>query len=411
MWQRMVVLFQFLLIFSIFSAPALAAKSLNSITEENLYHEYTRLLRHGHPIHLFVMKEEEQKILVDALWDLKFLDQYDISFFLKSIPVRNFTLKEQLRLAILHGSIDPQDSALIEQSLNETLLTQKEYAHFTLAYAQELSKLGLESSVNLAQELHPQLSEVLSKTERRVGDQSQLARDLWQHTPDLTSYMKGRYHRGIKLYMFCSTNRLYPCLMLGKDAEDRVITQADGTIWSHPALASSAQAIPSWQRNGNTPAGVHHIDGVMPQADQQLSFGKFRRLILNFVPQGNDESFTRSILPDSSRQASWWLPATVARDAGRSLLRIHGTGRINTQPQSTWFPFIRTSGCVAQRENNYQGIEYIDQRLILDTLMQAQGLRVNFDNEARIRGLFYIIEINDQRKAVTLNDLNRLGIL
>jgi len=99
------------------------------------------------------------------------------------------------------------------------------------------------------------------------------------------------------------------------------------------------------------------------------------------------------------------MPSVVARDVGRSLLRIHGTGRINTWPDSSWYPFIRTSGCIAQRENTYNGVEFTDQRILLDTLMLAQGLEPKFENETRIKGLLYFIEINDQAKAVSVSDL------
>src|SRR5690606_14102858 len=103
-------------------------------------------------------------------------------------------------------------------------------------------------------------------------------------------------------------------------------------IWTNPALASSARGIPSYSRNGNTPAGILTIDSVMPSADQQLSFGKFRRMILNFIPKSKNEVLTKKLLPESSHQNGWWKPAVVARDVGRNLLRIHGTGKINKDP-------------------------------------------------------------------------------
>ena len=65
---------------------------------------------------------------------------------------------------------------------------------------------------------------------------------------------------------------------------------------------------------------------------------------------------------------------------------------------------------MAQRENTYNGIEYRDQRNLLDTLMKAQGMEVNATNETAIKGLLFIIEINDEDRAVTPADLKKIGI-
>jgi hypothetical protein len=71
---------------------------------------------------------------------------------------------------------------------------------------------------------------------------------------------------------------------------------------------------------------------------------------------------------------------------------------------------MRTSGCIAQRENSYDGITYRDQRDLLNVLMAAQGLDVNFANEAKIKGMLFLIEIDDQNRAVTPTDLANIGI-
>jgi hypothetical protein len=380
---------------------------MSSVQEDFLYQTYLQSIHSNAPLKTFIVTQDEQQILVDALWDAKNLDSIDITQQVQSLELEQFSTKQKLRLFMLTGFEAKQAPLLSEAFMN----MDEDLATFSLAYSQELKNLGMSSLVENAKNQFPDIHEKFLKTERSVGDQSLIARELWEHNPDLTSYANGAYHQGIKLYMFCRTKRVYSCLMLGKDSENRVILNDSGEVWTHPALASSSRSIPSYQRNGNTPAGVHHLDGVMPYADQNLSFGKFRRLIMNFVPKASGDARTLELLPSSSRSASWWLPASVARDVGRNLLRIHGTGRINSWPDSSWYPFIRTSGCVAQRENTYDGIEYSDQRVILDTLMKAQGLEVNFNNETRIKGLFYIIELNDESRAVTAEDLQEIGIL
>jgi hypothetical protein len=138
----------------------------------------------------------------------------------------------------------------------------------------------------------------------------------------------------------------------------------------------------------------------MPFADQPLSFGKYRRMILNFVPKSKDETLIQSLLPLSSRTEDWWKPSVIARDIGRNLFRIHGTGKINPDPTTPYFPFMRTSGCIAQRENTYDGV----------TFMRAMDLIPSFDNEPKIKGILYLFEIDDTGAPVEKEDLWLRGI-
>jgi hypothetical protein len=198
--------------------------------------------------------------------------------------------------------------------------------------------------------------------------------------------------------------------MILKDINGNLVREADGTLWTHRALASAKTGLPSYTRNGNTPAGVLTIDSVMPVADQQISYGKNRRMILNFVPKSADETLYKSLLPPSSYNNEWWQPSVTARDIGRNLLRIHGTGKINTDPNTPYFPYMRTSGCIAQKENTYEAVTYNDQRVLLDALMTALGLAPIFENEVQIKGVLYIMEIDEVAAQVELADINAIGI-
>ncbi len=100
----------------------------------------------------------------------------------------------------------------------------------------------------------------------------------------------------------------------------------------------------------------------------------------------------------------------VARDIGRNLLRIHGTGGINQEPDSTWWPFVRTSGCIAKRENTYGDQTFKDQRELLDAMMVAMNLEPVYANEVKLKGVLYFTELDNEAKAVTLEDLEARGI-
>jgi len=349
----------------------------------------------------------EQKLLVDALWDAQEDHALAINDKLDDLQGLALPLDQELRVAVLRfraGEALTLDT--LSHALMSAIPTDRELSVLVVSLRLDLQAMGLHHLVTLAEKHFPEPTGWVSASERPVGDQTQIAFDLWDYASPLT----GAYSGGIKIYMFCRSNRLHPCMFALRDRDDRPVLNERGELWLQPSLGSSAHGLPSYQRNGNTPAGVLTIDGVMPAADQQISFGKFRRLILNFLPKSNSERATRTLLPQSSIDSDWWRPATVARDVGRNLLRIHGTGKRNNNPTSSWFPFMRTSGCIAQRENSYNGIDYRDQRDLLDVLMAAQGLEVNFENEARLKGMLFIIELNDEARAVTREDLAKAGI-
>jgi predicted metal-binding protein len=392
---------------STFSAHAY----MDQVERESRYLQFAQDIHFGNPKAAVAITAEEQKLLVDALWDAQEENSPGVMEALATLVTENMPLSEQLRVAVVeHRAGARQDLNALATAVLTALQSDEKLATLVVSLRYDLYAMGLNDLVETAHKLFPEPTGWVAASERPVNDQTALAVDLWNHEPDLSRYQGGAYEKGFKLYMFCRTNRLYACLMTARGADFERVMNADGSLWTQPALVSSSRGLPSYQRNGNTPAGAYHIDGVMPAADQQVSFGKFRRLIIDFVPASAGEVRTKSLLPQSSHEASWWRPAIVARDVGRDLFRIHGTGKLNENPTATWFPFMRTSGCVAQRENTYNGIEYKDQRKLLDTLMEAQNLNVDYANEANLKGLLFIIEVNDEARAVTPADLKRFGI-
>ena len=196
-----------------------------------------------------------------------------------------------------------------------------------------------------------------------------------------------------------------------KDRQNQTFLEKDGkTPWTHAALGYAFGGNPYTDRDGYTPSGVYRIDGVMPEADDIPTFGKYRRLILNFIDSSAGESFYKLFLPESHHNETWWKEAVVGRDMGRNLFRIHGSGRSNPIPWSTFKPFVATRGCVSQREGEFKGAVYKDQRLLLDALMKAQGLDVKSENELKIISLLYLVEIDDKEGSVHWKDLKALGL-
>lgn len=400
-----------------FSVSALAQANAHNVLEETYYQNFkSKLLNQNKnkKVPMGLLSRFEQSLFVDAIWDLADEGNSEIIDSIDDVQLFNYELMERLRVAILR--IKYKRAATLPESLKEELLVTLQAPEveikliYTLAaYEEDLLAAGHMDVIELAKK-HPGYFDISEDETRRREITDDIVADLFHKTPDITTYMNGEYVKSVKVFKFCRENRLYPCLMVMKDVHGQVVRNADGSIWNQPSLASSARGLPSYTRNGNTPAGIFTIDSVMPVADQQLSFGKFRRMILNFVPKSKDEVLFKSLLPESSRNSDWWKTSVAARDIGRNLFRIHGTGKINNDPTTPYYPFMRTSGCVSQRENSYAGVTYRDQRDLLDTIMKAMNLAPTYENEIKIKGILYFIEIDDQNAPVTVDDLAYRGI-
>jgi len=212
------------------------------------------------------------------------------------------------------------------------------------------------------------------------------------------------------LYMFCRHNRNFKCLLALRDKDGRPV-RTGSSLWTQPSLGLSSRGLPFNERGGYTPQGVHVVNGVMPEANLPLLYGKYRRMILEFVSPSPGEAEHKKLLPEISYGSSWWKEAVIARDMGRTELRIHGTGERSADAAKPYYPFVPTIGCVAQRELKYGDITHNDQRLLLDRLMSAGGLSPIFANEVLIQALLYVVELDDRSGAVGLADLARVGIL
>lgn len=359
------------------------------------------------------LNSTDQKLFVDSLEDYLFENKISNFQISKIVPI-NFSVIEKLRLEILklkYYQAQTVDILIADEVRNELRrLDVDNRIVYTIAIHEKLLlAAGSDDIVEIAK-LHSSYSDIAQVGESDEDIVGELASDLFYNSPIKPTLNKGKLSNTVKIFMFCRKNRLYPCLMVMRDIEGNEVRNQDGTLWSHPVLASAKSGFPSYQRNGNTPAGIFLIDSVMPYADQQLSYGKYRRMMLDFVPKTENEMSLKSFLPKSSWENKWWMQSVVARDVGRNLFRIHGSGRTNDDPNSTFYPFMQTNGCIANRENTYNGVTYNDQRKILDSIMLAMKLEANYENESKIKGILYLLEINDKAKAVSINDLNELGI-
>tara|TARA_R110000868_G_scaffold242548_1_gene498064 strand:- start:32605 stop:33819 length:1215 start_codon:yes stop_codon:yes gene_type:complete len=349
--------------------------------------------------------------IMDAAWDL--ITEDNIAIDLVSLSHKSkFNLEEMIRVHAIEAWYNrplPRFNEITATLLLEiragTLSRRAQY--LMLNHKDDLFKYyGEEIYTALEEKGRFDLLDYNHAKENQNISKEQ-ARAIFWNAPDATDVLDGRYADGIRLYMFCRSDRNYPCMMVMKDKWGMPVEE-NGKIWTQPAMAASSRGIPYNITNGNTPAGVHLINAVMPEANRQDAFGKFRRIILNFVPASENEELTKALLHESAHNLPFWRQANVARDVGRDLLRIHGTGRINGDPTSAHYPFRKTSGCVSKREGTYPESTYIDQRKMLDTMMTALDLEPEYNNESNIKGIFTIVDLNDEKSAVSSQEVIQL---
>lgn len=205
----------------------------------------------------------------------------------------------------------------------------------------------------------------------------------------------------LTIFALFTKGRRSPGKLFIRDESGRFFLDEKNHIWTIPILGLSGRGLPFYASNGDTPAGIYSIDSVMPEANKPYEFGEFRRLIVNFLTKSPEEENIKQFLPSKHRNKNWWKPAVLARELGRSLLRIHGTGRVNKNPLTPFFPMVPTSGCLATLELKYGNLVKIKhQRKLLDALMKASNLSETFENESKIHGILYVIDFDGTYQAL-----------
>jgi hypothetical protein len=355
----------------------------------------------------FESLSEEDTITV--LWSQYLDGELDPSVFYmatENIHLQGLSFPAQLRLQRMLEELEGlKGSAKIEvpKTLTEkvALKIAAELIHYEHLLG-ETSKENLDM-IKSAKVYLEKIKNAPAKTKEQISD-------LFNNTPDYAYYNNGAYKNTLKLFLFCRKDRRYPCLFVMKDIFDLAVRNDDQTLWSLPALAKSRRNLPYNITNGYTPQGVHTLDSVMPQANRQQAFGKWRRVILNWIPSTQGDANTLEFLPTSSHNSLWWKEASVARDVGRKWLRIHGTGNRNSNRKTTYYPHVPSAGCITTREMKYDGVDYRDQRIILDQMMSAMQLGPVYANETLIKGVIYVVELDDKKKKVTVEDLKQYDI-
>lgn len=216
----------------------------------------------------------------------------------------------------------------------------------------------------------------------------------------------------VVLFSFQRKNRNYPGLVVVRDKEGHFITNDSGNIIALPQLARSVSNLPFYLTNGNTPQGIFrmfdfgvsksmaigpttNIQLMMPLETSPQFFLK-DSTILDTVWT---EALYQKLLPESWKKYLPALETYYASKAGRTEIIAHGT---TVDPEyykgKSYYPHTPTQGCLCTKEiwSSTDGSRIIsDQQKLVDAVQKAGGPD----------GYVVVIEIDNQQKPVSLNDI------
>ena len=230
-----------------------------------------------------------------------------------------------------------------------------------------------------------------------------------------------RHQRVIKkkvIYSLQRHNRDYPGMAIVQNADGTFMRYADGRLMVFEQLARSASGLPYFIPDGNTPQGIYSIQGtattynklIGPTPNLQLVMPYERKWTTYFHlsdtavwQPGYDALWSYlQLLPPSLRNRSSLTEAYYAGKLGRNSIIAHGT---TIDPEyfknKPWYPLTPTMGCLCAKElwNVSNGKLLVSDQY---NLMSA------FVSTAGSRGYLYVIDIDDQKKAVSRWEVEKL---
>jgi hypothetical protein len=220
------------------------------------------------------------------------------------------------------------------------------------------------------------------------------------------------------IYSLQRHNRDYPGMAIVQNADGSFMRYADGRLMVFEQLARSASGLPYFIPDGNTPQGVYSIQGtattynklIGPTPNLQLVM-PYERKWTTFFHAGDSTVWSpasdmlwayQQLLPVSLRNTNALSESYYAGKLGRNSIIAHGT---TIDPEyfrnKPWYPLTPTMGCLCAKElwNVSNG------RLLVS---DQYNLVSAFISTAGNRGYLYVIDIDDQKKAVSRLEVEKL---
>jgi hypothetical protein len=229
-----------------------------------------------------------------------------------------------------------------------------------------------------------------------------------------------RYQQIVKkkaIYSFQRHSRDYGGLAIIQNADGSFMRYADGRLMVFEQLARSASGLPYFIADGNTPQGVYSIQGtavtynklIGPTPNLQLVL-PYERKWATYFHLGDSLVLNPSVdmlwsylqlLPPAWRTNPSVTEAFYAGKIGRNSIIAHGT---TIDPEyfknKPYYPLTPTMGCLCAKElwNVSNG-----HLLVSDQFNLVNAFTATPGN----KGYLYVIDVDDQRKAVTRGEVER----
>jgi hypothetical protein len=230
-----------------------------------------------------------------------------------------------------------------------------------------------------------------------------------------------KYQQTVKkkvIYSFQRHSRDYAGLAIIQNADGSFMRTAEGRLLVFEQLARSASGLPYFLPDGNTPQGVYSIQGTAVSYNKLLGPTPNLQLIMpyerkwtTFFHAGDTTVWAPSsdmlwaylqLLPPTMRNNAGITEAFFAGKLGRNSIIAHGT---TIDPEyfknKPWYPLTPTMGCLCAKEiwNVSNG------RLLVSDQF---NLVSSFTSTAGSKGYLYVIDIDDQKKAVSRLEVEKL---
>ncbi len=234
-----------------------------------------------------------------------------------------------------------------------------------------------------------------------------------QTVPPLKDLLRHTFFTHAKVvFSFQRKNRNYPGVTIVRDSAGNFVKDGYGNIFSVAQLARSISNIPGYISNGNTPQGIFRMYGfdvsksifIGPTPNVQLTMPgetSIRHLFndSSIIDSVWTEDWYRKLLPESWKSYWPFFETYYAGKAGRTEIIAHGTTvDPNYYRGTAYYPFTPTLGCLCTKEvwNEETGRRTISgQQKLIEAIKKAGGAD----------GYFIVIELNDENRAVDINDV------
>lgn len=236
-----------------------------------------------------------------------------------------------------------------------------------------------------------------------------------QKTPDIIELFKYQRTKAEKtIYSFQRYNRDYTGIAIMQNADGRFVKNTDGSLMIFEQLARSGSDLPYFITNGSTPQGVYSIQGTnishnnfigpTPTLQLMLPFeNKWEKYFKqNWNASQDSVMMYKNLLPPNWRSYEPMMEAWDAGKIGRTAVIAHGTA---LDPEyfkgKPFYPLTPSQGCLCAKElwNVTTG----------KLLMSEQFNLVNaFQTAAGNKGYLYVINLDNQQKAVSRSEVESL---